>query len=231
MSVTGLAPVTTYYYRAFVVVGGVYSYGEVYFFTTPSGEGVTSGDAIDLGLPSGVLWASCNVGATKPEESGGYYAWGEVETKSHYDWFTYAYYDITDDNCNSIGKEISGTEYDVARAKLGENWRMPTRDEQIELVDNCSCTPTTLNGVVGVKLVSNINGNSIFLPASGYSFGEKVYRAGNYGYYWASSSNDSQDRISYMFIHNDTAGYSLSVYSCNGNSVRPVQSELLHSVK
>ena len=83
-------------------------------------------DAVDLGLPSGTLWASWNVGATAPEESGGYYAWGETEEKTSYTEDTYKYYDQTTQEYINIGEEISGTEYDVAHVMWGDGWRMPT---------------------------------------------------------------------------------------------------------
>ena len=133
--------------------------------------------AIDLGLPSGIKWASCNVGATEPWEYGGYYAWGETEEKSNYDTSTYKY-------CN--GSYFSMTKYctsssfgtvdnkttlepgdDVAHVKWGGSWRMPTKAEQDELRNNCTWTWTTLNGVDGYR-VTGPNGNSIFLPAAGF---------------------------------------------------------------
>jgi hypothetical protein len=108
--------------------------------------------AVDLGLPSGTKWASCNVGATKPEEYGGYYAWGETEEKEFYDKSTYKFYQ--DDAYVNIGSDISGTEYDVAHVKWGGNWCMPTYDDIQELRDNCTSEWTTLNGVNGRKFTA-----------------------------------------------------------------------------
>ena len=122
-------------------------------------------EAVDLGLPSGTKWAACNVGATKPEEYGGYYAWGETEEKEFYDKSTYKFYQ--DDEYVNIGEDISGTEYDVAHVKWGGNWYMPTWEEFRELINNCKIEWTTFNGVNGEKFTSKINGNSIFLPAAG----------------------------------------------------------------
>ena len=131
---------------------------------------VVTGEAIDLGLPSKTKWASCNVGATKPEEYGGYYAWGETEEKETYTWESYihwvwvgSYYNLLD-----LGSDISGTDYDVAHVTWGGDWVMPTYDDFEELFDNCDYEWTTLNGVDGMKFTSKTNGNSIFLPAAGY---------------------------------------------------------------
>ena len=116
-----------------------------------------SGDAIDLGLS--VKWASCNIGASSPERTGGYYACGETEVKSNYTWETYKYY--ANGKYTSIGTSICGTQYDVAHVKWGGQWRMPTLAELKELVNECTWTWTTLNGVKGMK-VTGPNGNSIF---------------------------------------------------------------------
>lgn len=152
-------------------------------------------EAVDLGLS--VKWATFNVGATKPEEYGGYYAWGEIEEKDDYSWSTYKW-------CN--GSETSMTKYcknssygivdnntvldpedDVAHVKWGGNWRMPTEAEQDELFNNCTWTWTTQNGVDGYKVTSKTNGNSIFLPAAGSRDGTNLYDSGSFGYYLSSS--------------------------------------------
>ena len=91
--------------------------------------------AINLGLPSGTLWACCNVGASMPEEYGGSYAWGETEEKSAYDWSTYIHYDISNYTCNDIGSDISGTDYDVAHVKWGGSWHMPSLEQIKELLN------------------------------------------------------------------------------------------------
>lgn len=137
---------------------------------------------IDLGLPSGTKWACCNVGADKPEAYGGYFAWGETEEKDVYNESTYKYYRngyLTND------LDISGTEYDVAHVKWGGKWSMPIFDEQRELRENCTAQWMTLNGVNGTKFTSNINDNSIFLPAANRRSYEGFDGAG--GFYWSSS--------------------------------------------
>ena len=137
--------------------------------------------AVDLGLPSGTKWATCNVGATKPEEYGGYYAWGETEEKEDYDLFTYSFnQDVVE------YADISGTKHDVAHVKWGGKWCMPTSDDIDELLDNCTSEWTTLNGVKGTKFTSKSNGSSIFLPAAGRHLNRDLTFVGVYGYYWSS---------------------------------------------
>ena len=131
---------------------------------------------VDLGLS--VKWATCNVGANKPEEAGDYFAWGETEPKNKYKKSTYSY------------KETPMTlpfSNDAAHANWGGDWRMPTKEEQEELLTKCSWTWTTQNGVKGYKVTSKSNGNSIFLPTTGSCDGSSCYAVGSYGYYWSSS--------------------------------------------
>jgi len=144
--------------------------------------------AVDLGLS--VKWASCNVGAEKPEDYGDYFAWGETKPKSDYSWSTY--FDTKDNGDsftkynNNGGKTKLDPKDDAATANWGSNWRMPTKAEQDELSTNCTWTWTTQNGVKGYK-VTGKNGNSIFLPAAGYRDYSDLYTAGSWGDYWSSS--------------------------------------------
>ena len=187
---------------------------------------------VDLGLPSGTKWATCNVGATKPEEYGDYYAWGETEPKTTYDWSTYKWcngdYDTQTKYCtdSSYGtvvdnKTVLELADDAARANWGGAWRMPTDAEWTELRENCTWTWTTKNGVNGYEVKSNINGNSIFLPAAGFRGGDDLYDAG-YGDYWSSSlSTDYPYNAWYVYFSSvgvDRGG----IYRCYGLSVRPV---------
>ena len=134
------------------------------FSAKASDPTVTAGQAVDLGLS--VYWASCNLGAEKPEEYGDYYAWGETKPKSSYTQQNYAYYNSNTASYIDIGNDISGTEYDAARVNLGSDWRMPTEGEMKELINNCNWEWSQVNGVNGYKVMGK-NGNSIFLPASG----------------------------------------------------------------
>ncbi len=169
---------------------------------------------VDLGLS--VKWATCNVGASKPEEYGDYYAWGETNTKSSY----------KEDNCTTYGKQmndISGNpQYDVARKKWGVTWRMPTKAEMLELINSCTCQWTTQNGVKGYK-VTGPNGNHIFLPAAGYRYGSSLIHAGGSGNVWSSSPDGSH--LDYGACHLLFYGGYESVdsyYRYYGRTVRPI---------
>lgn len=172
--------------------------------------------AIDLGLPSGTKWACCNVDAKKPEDYGGYYAWGETSTKTEYSSSNYHY-----DNVN-IGSDISGTQYDVAHVKWGEKWQMPTVDKVKELIDNCKYEWTVLNGVKGGKFTGP-NGSSIFLPAAGDRWGGDLCHVGSWGYYWSSTQDPdhSYDPYDLFFFHSGRA-YWYEIFRYHGYSVRPV---------
>ena len=191
-------------------------------------EPATDSRAIDLGLS--VKWASCNVGATKPEEYGGYYAWGETEEKSNYSWSTYKYCNGTYDSMTKYCTESDhGTvdnittlepEDDVAHVKWGGSWRMPTKAEQDELRDKCTWTWTTLNGVNGY-CVTGPNGNSIFLSAAGCRYGTEVSGQGSYGFYLSSSLDSGYSDLAYdlgFYSSNYDWGYG----RYGGRSVRPV---------
>ena len=143
--------------------------------------------AIDLGLPSGTKWACCNVGSQKPYERGGYYAWGETEEKDSYELNTYKYFTTT--GYQNIGGDIAGTEYDVAHVKWGEGWQMPSFDRVKELVRGCTCSWTTMNGVIGEKFTSKYNGAFIFIPANGFRSGTNVISLGERGCYWSGTSD------------------------------------------
>lgn len=176
----------------------------------------------DLGLPSGTKWASCNVGATKPEECGGYFAWGETVEKNDYDWETYAYCDGDEDSCHDLGSDIAGTKYDVAHVKWGGNWRMPTFEQIRELLDNCPTEWIEINGVKGCKFSSKINGNSIFLPAAGRRYVSDLFNAGSYGFYWFSTQYLSYSSGAHgLYFCSGGTGWHHG-YRRNGRSVRPV---------
>ena len=188
---------------------------------------------VDLGLPSGLKWATCNVGATTPEEYGDYFAWGEVEPKTTYNWSTYKY--GTDEDqltkyCNNSdygkygftdNKTILDPGDDAATMNWGGSWRMPTKAEQDELRTKCTWDWTTQSGVSGYK-VTGLNGNSIFLPAAGYMVGDTLFLAGSFGYYWSSSLYADNPSYAYnVYFYPDFMswnGYSRS----HGRSVRPV---------
>ena len=157
-------------------------------------------DYVDLDLPSGTLWAKCNVGADSPEETGYYFAWGETATKDMYDWKQYKY-------CAAAGDDYKLTKYctnpdcglngfvdnltvlepadDAVMANWGSGWRMPTSEEFNELYQNTTFEWTERNGVYG-RLLTGSNGNSIFLPATGFRLDGNLICT-SLGVYWSSS--------------------------------------------
>ena len=170
-------------------------------------------DYVDLGLS--VKWATCNVGANAPHKYGNYYAWGETETKSEY----------TSDNSRTYDKnmsDISGNAtYDVARSNWGGSWRLPTKAEMEELKDKCTWTWTSQSGVKGYK-VTGPNGNSIFLPAAGFSYGSSRYSVGEGGFYWSSTPDESVASnacVLHFYGGGHDEGWGLRNY---GYTVRPV---------
>ena len=167
---------------------------------------------VDLGLS--VKWATCNVGASSPSDYGDYYAWGETSTKSDYSTSTSKTYG------KSMGNIGGNSSYDVARAKWGGSWRLPTGAELEELKTKCTWTWTTQGGHNGYK-VTGMNGKSIFLPAAGGRSGTSFYRVGESGDYWSSTPYVCNTVAYYLYIfssYHDT-GWSDQYY---GHSVRPV---------
>ena len=188
--------------------------------------------AIDLGLPSGTKWCCCNVGASTPEGYGGYYAWGETSEKSVYNDVTYKYFNGQDTNGDgwidqnfsvvNIGSDIAGTQYDVARVRMDAPWRMPSHEQQMELINNCSEQWTQQNGVNGI-LVTGRNGGQVFLPAAGYRRYDGLYYAGSNGYYWSGSLYPSYDDFaSRMYFYSGVWSWDSSLYRYHGHSVRAV---------
>ena len=177
---------------------------------------------IDLGLPSGTKWACCNVGADKPEGYGGYYAWGETSEKKVYDWTTYKHCNGNKDTCHNLGSDIAGTQYDVAHVKWGGGWRMPTKEQQDELRNNCTYEWTTSNGVKGGRFTSKKNGRSIFLPAAGYRWNGGLYHAGSGGSFWSSTQYSSLSDSNY-YLYFGSGGANWSSYDrYYGRTVRPL---------
>ena len=211
-----LVPETQYYVRAYAqnMIGTVY--GEEVSFTTNEqsstpNNGTENGyEYVDLGLS--VKWATCNVGASKPEDYGDHFAWGETEPKTSYSESNYSYTD------NPTTLPLSA---DAARVNWGGNWRMPTDAEMTELREQCTWIWTTQNGVNGYK-VTGTNGNSIFLPAAGYRDYSSLSLAGIDGAYRSSSLSTNYTSSAYCLLFNSSYvgwGNSSRYY---GHSVRPV---------
>ena len=156
---------------------------------------------VDLGLPSGLKWATCNLGALTPEESGKYYSWGELANKAVYD----------SEKAKVAGSalgDISGRPaYDAAAADWGGSWRMPTKEEFLELIENCRLEHTELNGQPGIKLTSKSNYRSIFFPAAGLRRWASLERLDAEGYYWTSSQNEKYDGKASRFCFSCTFGF------------------------
>ena len=192
-----------------------------FVFTLTTGgnaqDGISTDQKVDLGLS--VCWAGWNVGASSPEEYGDYYAWGETTTKSDYSESSYQYLNGSD--YVNIGSNISGTHYDAARAQWGGSWRMPTKAEFQELINRCTWTWTTYNGVNGYK-VTGPNGNSIFLPAAGHRRDTELFYRGTDGSYWFGSLNESSPGYAYRLDFNRDGCYVNSFYRERCLTVRPV---------
>ncbi len=220
VSLNNLSEGTTYYFASFTLVGGIYVFSLVEEFTTDVFR--LEIGAVDLGLS--VKWAGCNVGAESPEEYGDYFAWGETSPKSSYTESNSATYGLSTSTLKSrgiIGSDGNLTaEYDAATVNLGDNWRMPTLAEMQELINNCSWSWTTINGVNG-RLVTGPSGNSIFLPAAGYRVNSSLGSAGSYGYYWSATPYSGSDYAYGLYFYSDSCFWG-SYYRFYGRTVRPV---------
>lgn len=190
---------------------------------------------VDLDLPSGTLWATCNVGADSPLDYGDYFAWGEVNGydsgKNSFSWQTYKY---CNGSSTSMTKYCEDSDYgkfdnkaelelsdDAARANWGGSWRMPSTEQFKELYNECTWTWTTQNGIVGYKVSSKKNSNYIFLSAAGYR-SSSLSCAGSYGNYWSRSLDLYHNGYAYYLYFSSYDGYFFSEYRCYGHSVRPV---------
>ena len=235
--VTPLSTDTKYYYRTYVSVSSLsYDYyGETYSFTTKELPSVNGHYYVDLGLPSGTLWAYTNVGTSSPEEYGDYFAWGETTTKSTYNWSTYKWCNgssstLTKYNTSSsYGTVDNKTELelsdDAAYVNWGSNWRMPSQEQFNELIYSgyTTSTWTTLNGYYGQMITSKLNGNSVFLPAAGCRYDGSLYAAGSCGYYWSRTLYTGSPGYAWGLYFGSDYVNTRNYYRCDGLSVRPVR--------
>lgn len=200
---------------------------------TPSGV-----KAVDLGLPSGTLWANMNVGANKPEDYGDYFAWGETTGynggKTNFGWRTYIYcidyYANLTKYCNNSGYGYNGftdnktelePEDDAAYTNWGKKWRMPSKAQIDELHSYCTWEFVTLNGINGCMFISKSNGNSIFLPAAGYR-DVSLIDAGYCGNYWSRTLGNDGQSVSAHELYFKGDVYTTADGREVGFSVRPV---------
>ena len=218
-------PETGYEARPYAVADNRYYYGETDRW-------------VDLGLPSGILWAKYNVGATSPEEYGGYYAWGETEEKSSYSWENYKYKTskLGDEGpymtAINIGSNICNTNYDIAHAQWGLGARMPTINDIKELINNCTLRAFSFKGVKGVEVIG-ANNNSIFLPFGGFRAEDDRMYTGVFGYYLTGTLyyvDDEEDCYDFVYnltveIYENDFGYywEYPIERRWGFSVRPVK--------
>lgn len=186
---------------------------------------------VDLGLPSGILWAACNVNAALPGESGDYFAWGELEPKENYDWTTYKY---CDGKASKMTKYCQSTNFgevdyktvlepsdDVAAVEWGGNWRMPTQLERSELVLNCKFSLSYKDGNNVLK-ITGPNGNSIYVPTAGYRLQKEILYGGECCYFWTSTLYSAESCYSYcIFAKYNFSGWDKE-FRCIGMPVRPV---------
>ena len=232
VTMTGLTPNTTYYARFYAINEIGIGYGRVVGFTTEKENKFY----VDLGLPSGTLWATCNVGATTPEGYGDYFAWGETEPKTYYSWSTYKYcngdYDQLIKYCNHPDYGYNGftdnlttllPEDDAATVNLGNDWRMPTIEELWEL-ESCMHQITERNGVKGCLFTAN-NGSSLFLPFAGCRDSGTLNDTSIYGIYWSSSVRAGHYRPhrAYFYVSPEDQTPDPKGYRYLGYSVRAVR--------
>lgn len=191
---------------------------------------------VDLGLPSGTLWATCNVGASKPEEYGFYFAWGETEPKETYWWLSYK---LCEGSPETMTKYCGNSDFgvvdnkteldpedDAATANWGSDWCMPTNEQQRELTDTSYTIQewTIKNGIQGTEIISKKNGNSIFLPAAGLHIYGELEEASSAGYYWSRSLFSFVPDCARMLELHSVSCHALNFDNRqNGYSVRPVR--------
>ena len=216
-NITELTTNTVYHLRAYATNEVGTSYGEEVTFNTMQGNTINGYEYVDLGLPSGLKWATVNVGAELPEEFGSYYAWGMTTTPADNNYFQ--------EYCLTYGVEmddISGDpQYDVATLLWGGTWRMPTKDEFTELRVYCTCEWTTQNGVVGYK-ITGTNANHIFLPAAGYREYSIPFFEGMSGSYWTSTPRENLMGSYYFGFDPENYWDGNSSPRFDGLTVRPV---------
>ena len=182
---------------------------------------------IDLGLPSGTLWSCCNVDAKTPQDYGGYYAWGETQTKSQYDLSTYSHYDSTN-RYHNLGSDISGTNYDVAHVKWKGYWKMPNAEQFNEIYSYCNYEFTSVEGVRGITFTGP-NGGKIFFPNSGAYVGASLSNDNTFGQVWSSTVPPGLERYGAVngltYSQTDESVRLLSLNRYHGFTVRPIRNE------
>lgn len=191
---------------------------------------------VDLGLPSGTLWATTNIGANFPEEYGLYFAWGEMEPKLDYSWATYRWCNGTESVMTKYCSDAAyGTpddkfeldvEDDAAYVLWGSEWRMPSLEQFEELCSECKWSWTRVNGINGSLVESKVNGNSIFLPAGGWMNGSTLELAGEKGYCWSRTINNERCTGACYLGYNSIDHYTNNYWGRYGGwCIRPVRNQ------
>ena len=245
--VFGLNSGTKYYYRAFVCIQSVsaanygyiygYKYGNTKSFTTKNVENnnsntgntgnnddkeeqtmISGHEYVDFGLSSGTLWATMNIGASKPEYPGSFFAWGETNAKSNFNSNTY--FDSTYKTYRVGVRNVLETSNDAAYKKWGGNWRIPTKKQWEELKSSCSWQWTSLNGYKGYRVSKG--SKSIFLPATGFYEYSTLKRSGEVGTYWSRNLHYQESQYAYYFSFNSSSKEIASDYRWFGQSIRAV---------
>lgn len=190
--------------------------------TEVSGKVINGHRFIDLGLPSGLLWAECNIGASSPCDDGDYFAWGETETKPDYSESTYKWGSEPGKYNNKNGKTVLETGDDAAAENWGKGCRMPSIEDFWELRDKCEWVwSSDYNGAKGY-IVKGSNGNAIFLPASGLRSGVELCEKGSNGYYWSGTIHTIYPTYAFaLYIDSGYRGSNFYDRYC-GYTVRPV---------
>ena len=191
---------------------------------------------VDLGLPSGTLWATCNIGATTPEEYGSYFAWAETDSKSNYSWSTYKYCAGTNDSMTKYctaeyygtfdGLDALEDKDDAATAKWGSSWRMPSMEQFDELMNSEYTTvkKSFQNDTYGMLITSKLNGNSIFLPAAGILMDTDLINDGSRAFYWSRDVARPSNFLARDFSFTTTSNTPNDTQNrCYGLSIRPVR--------
>lgn len=243
MDITELDINTQYYVRAYATNAAGTGFGEAVSFSTlnafPTGGWVYNGhDAVDLG--TSVLWATCNVGAKTPDETGYFVAWGETEPRNYYNWSTYKWYDGELIYNPTFKKYNTKSEFgtvdnrkrleaadDIARKEWGSLWRLPYKEDWQELLDKCKWEVTSYYGMTGFRFIGE-NGKSIFLRICGYYYLGNILNSLEYGYYWSADLNDDLPSTAWILMMSDF--YRVKIHNVSvtdfgrrwGISVRPV---------
>lgn len=191
---------------------------------------------VDLDLPSGTLWATCNIGANSPEEYGDYFAWGETEPKLYYSLSTYKLCEGTFNTntkyCTKEGNGIVDNKIelepidDAAIVNWGISWQVPSKEQFKELINanNCIINMTTQEGVEGWLITSKSNNNNIFLPATGYFEGSNLYHLNEYGCYWSRTLNtNSCDNAHNLLLHLNHQSSEIYSERYIGQPIRPIR--------